>query len=181
MLYGMDSNPDLIAVSESRITDKSFGENSDLPVHLRHPDQLINGYKFIYDSAPPNGKPGGVGLFVKEGINISVRHDLRINCNNCENLWIETEVDGKTCIFSVIYRHPKHNYALFQTELINKIELIQTDNKPLYICGDININLLKCPTNTSIKDYFDDLNRAGCHALIDQPTRITIITRPNFY
>ena len=56
---------------------------------------MIEGYTFIYDESPPNGKPGGAGIFVKHGIQANVRHDLKLDCNFCENLWLETDVNGK--------------------------------------------------------------------------------------
>ena len=63
ILYGMDSNPDIIAVTESRIND----DNSDR-VEENSGDAELNGYRFFYDESPTGGRAGGAGLFIKNGL-----------------------------------------------------------------------------------------------------------------
>ena len=40
-------------------------------------------------------------------------------CDECENVWIETPINGKMCICAVIYRHPCQNVLSLQKELSN--------------------------------------------------------------
>ena len=42
-----------------------------------------------------------------------------------------------------------------------------------YICGDINVDLLKCNNQPMIQKYSDMLFSMGCIPLINMPTRIT--------
>ena len=49
MLYGMDSSPDIIGVSETRINDNNISSC----------DCDLRGYNIIYDNSPNNGRAGG--------------------------------------------------------------------------------------------------------------------------
>ena len=141
--YGMNSYPDFIGVSETRINNDNIDTN------------ILTGYDFVYDNAPSNGRAGGAGMFITDGIQYKVRVDLKIRSNDCENIWIETSHLGKKKIVAVIYRHPRHNFSNFQNELILKLKKLEDDNYLQYICGDININLIKTASNNAIKFYFD--------------------------
>ena len=67
ILYGLDSTPDIIAVTETRITKNNVLTN----------DIDLNGYKFIFDDAPDNGRPSGAGLFIKDGVDFKILNDLK--------------------------------------------------------------------------------------------------------
>ena len=90
-------------------------------------------------------------MYIKEDHTYNIRNDLKLTCNDVENIWIETNVNGKLCGFAAIYRHPRHNISAFQAELIDKLNILENTNTPYYLSGDININLLKCSTNSGIK------------------------------
>ena len=78
----------------------------------------------------------------------------------------------KKSICAVLYRHPRHNFSLFQTQLVDKLKFLDNQNLTYYICGDTNINLIKASTNSGIKYFFDDLTSAGTQVLVNKPTRI---------
>ena len=163
LLCSLDSHPDIIAVSETRITDNNAA----------YRDCNLNGYQFIYDNAPPDGRAGGAGLFIKNDLDFTLRNDLKINCSECENIWVETMINGQNCICAAIYRHPRQNFTAFQREIVDKITRLEDSKQIYYLCGDINIDLIKNSTNNGIKFYFDDIIGTGCQVLIDKPTRIT--------
>ena len=56
-------------------------------------DQISNldlpGYSFL--SQPTMQRVGGVGMYIKKGIQYSVRHDLTSSTDESEMLWVETE------------------------------------------------------------------------------------------
>ena len=85
LLYSMDNNPDIIGVSETRIND----DNRLLS------ECELSGYDFIYDNSPTNGRPGGAGFFIKNDIDYTIRNDLKLSSPDCENVWIETNINGK--------------------------------------------------------------------------------------
>ena len=65
-----------------------------------------------------------------------------------ENLFIEVNVKGKKkgLVFGVVYRHPYHNFSVFQEfcKTLKKLVFLKQD---YYIVGDINIDFLKCSNN----------------------------------
>ena len=86
-----------MAISETKIK-----ANTPLQ-YLRLP-----GYEFLHVDSPT--KFGGVGIYYKDTIFPKVRQDLNLNCEGAEDMWIELEINGKTNVIGVIYRHPTHNY-----------------------------------------------------------------------
>ena len=50
---------------------------------------------------------------------------------------------------------------------------LQTDNKDIYIMGDININLLQFSDHAKTNDYLDNTFSLGFIPLITKPTRVT--------
>ena len=89
---GMDSNLDFIAVSESRI----YSSN------ILSADVNIDGYEFLYDSSRPIGKPGGAGLCVITGLHFKVREDLKLQCDESANIWVESIFNNNRVAFGVI-------------------------------------------------------------------------------
>ena len=116
LLYGMDSKPDIIAVSETRVNISNIGTSntkhtqdgdiSDSRIH-------INGYKFFYDDAPPNGTPGGAGVYIRDDLTFQKREDLKLRNVNSEDVWFETHINGKLYVIAVVYRHPRQNIPPF--------------------------------------------------------------------
>ena len=121
LLYALDTQPSVIALSESRIHKNNVDSTDiDLP-----------GYKFLYDPSPTNGTAGGAALYVKESLSPVLRNDLRISNAECENLWIELSFQNKPVIFFVIYRHPRQKLSLrleFQNQLKRNLELLENKN-----------------------------------------------------
>ena len=76
-------------------------------------------------------------------------------------------------IFGVIFRHPRHSFALFQEKLCRNLELISLENKTVYTCGDYNIDALKSMKSAPIRNYYNSLLSFSCRMLIDRPTRVT--------
>ena len=51
----------------------------------------LDGYSFEHVNSTT--KSGGVGVFLSNRIDYSIRNDLNLHCNGCEDLWIEIEVN----------------------------------------------------------------------------------------
>ena len=54
----------------------------------------LEGYS-VKCEKPPTAS-GGVGIYVPDSSNYTVRNDLKLNVNVCEDLWIEIETDYKS-------------------------------------------------------------------------------------
>ena len=51
--------------------------------------------------------------------------------------------------------------------------------KTIFMCGDLNIDLLKHEDQSSTKHFLDLMHSLGLYLLIDKPTRITEFSRTN--
>ena len=69
----LDKSPEIIALSETRL-------KTDNTHHIK-------GYTFIQTNSTTNA--GGVGAYIKENINFSIKHDLKLNASHTEDIWIE--------------------------------------------------------------------------------------------
>ena len=57
---------------------------------------------------------------------------------------------------------------------IDQIETVRKNvKKSIFLCGDLNIDLLKYNDNTPTKNFVDMMFSLGLYPLIDKPTRIT--------
>ena len=91
-----------------------------------------------------NGIGGGVGMYIRNGIDYNVRTDL--DDDEIEGLWIEISPKfTKPFIFCIIYKPPdssKHLSKSFLIKLLRKIESINREKKEIIIMGDLNTNYL---------------------------------------
>jgi len=61
---------------------------------------------------------GGVGIYIKNEITVSVTDQFNFDVQDSEDMWIEFEMKQKLitntkCILSVIYRHPTSKIKSF--------------------------------------------------------------------
>ena len=81
--------------------------------------------------------------------------------------------NNKEIILGVLYRHPSADINDFQEKLGENICKLNNLKLKYYICGDINIDLLRGSTNIKIQEYIDLLVSLGCSSLVNVPTRIS--------
>ena len=81
----------------------------------------------------------------------------------------------KKYIISNIYRKPGEvldEINVFLEEFTSFLIYIKNQNRPSYLCGDYNINLLKNENKNHFNDYFDELVTNVFFPKITLPTRI---------
>ena len=66
---------------------------------------VMEGYTYVPDNHSDNVSHGGVGLFYKDNLHISVRSDLSFN----ESLVLELKFPRRKIFFTVLYRSPSFN------------------------------------------------------------------------
>ena len=106
--------PDVIGISETRIDGDSYLVK-------------LPGYEFKNCDSPTSA--GGVGIYIRENLNFDVRDDLKLDIDNCEDKWIEINVNSskqkskgaEKIVIGIIYRHPGNNFKLFQEKLSGTI------------------------------------------------------------
>ena len=79
---------------------------------------------------------------------------------------------GKNTIIGSIYKH----FTITQKDFTNKINPllinINKENKPCFLSGDFNMNLLSIDANSDTETFFDNLTENQFMPLITIPTRI---------
>ena len=162
LLSDLNYSFNIISLSETWIN--KYNEpicNFDLP-----------GYSFY--SQPSTQRAGGVGLFIKNDMKFSVRHDLTSCSDESEVLWIEIESDlDSNLLCGVVYRHPSSNLENFLNKFYSVIGKINEENKLCLVSGDFNINLLNYDNHPLTEDFINTLNSFFLEPHILKPTRIT--------
>ena len=167
-------NYDIIALCETSLTNDT---TPNVPE--------IEGYTFVSANNADNSPHGGVGIFYKNSLPLTVRHDLSFN----ESLVVELKFQRKKVFFTVLYRSPssKHNSVEFQTFLDNFNNLysnICTENPyAIFFTGDFNGHSVTWwpdgdtnPEGKAIDDTFNSLNLAQ---VISEPTNFTPNSKPS--
>ena len=167
-------NYDLISICETSLTDS-----------LTPLVPEIEGYTFEPANHPDNVSHGGVGLFYKNSLPISIRRDLSFN----ESIVIEMKFGRKKIFLTVLYRSPSFNYKspefkLFLENFTNLHAKINAENPyATFYTGDFNgHSQLWWPggdTNregSKIEELFNSLNLTQ---VISEPTNFTPGCRPS--
>ena len=153
---------DIITLSETWLKN-----NLEVIKHI-----TIPGYKMEYNNRI-HKRGGGVGLYIHENLQYKIRSDITRRDESIEHMWLE--VKGKTNPFLVaVFYQPSSNDADKQ-EWIQKFDsllsfVITIWTGPIFVTGDMNIDLLKIDSKTTIQ-YKDTLERLGLIQHITKPTR----------
>ena len=132
----------------------------------------IEEYDFV--SKPTLINAGGVGFFIKEGIEFHIRDDLCSTTKEFESLWIEINRDPyENILCTVIYRHPSGKTEDFNKYLFSTLEKLSKHNKLCLFMGDFNINLLNFEDCQITEEFINTVISYGFLPHILQPTRIT--------
>ena len=131
----------------------------------------IHNYQFI-SSGRKSGKGGGVGIYVKDGLNYQRRTDLEMD--SCECIWLEIFIKNtKSLLVACYYRPPNSSKQLsknFNTEFNESITAAQKEQKEIIALGDFNVNYLNADDNKDLKAI---IHLNGLEQVVKQPTRIT--------
>ena len=117
----------------------------------------ILGYSFI-SRDQKSGHGGGVGLYIRDGIDFPRRPDLENG--ETEYLWAEMLLKNtKPFILGTIYKSPdslKHLSKKFNFFLSKTLQSIDNEKRESIIMGDMNVNYLIENVHEVIKDIFTD-------------------------
>jgi hypothetical protein len=124
-----------------------------------------------------NRQGGGIALYIRDNLNFKIIDTLGINDDNiCQSLFVEIDLNNSNVIVGVIYRPPHANIELFNNYIDTTLATLNRSNKPLYIVGEFNINLLKLDSSDVSKDFFETMISYSLCPTIFKPTRITCHT-----
>ena len=149
---------------------------------VNFPDLLeIPGFQKVIFNTQQNIRGGGVGFYIRKGLNLKIRNDLScFSTKTFENLTIELSFPNKPIFISNIYHspNPPTNTSLmdhsnnFLEKLDNHLSNLSALNKDVYVFLDANIDLLKLNMVNLCNDYMDVNLSNGFIQLICRATRI---------
>ena len=162
MLSDLNFSFSLIGLSETKIkSDKNNLLNISIP-----------GHNFL--SQPSSTNAGGVGFYVKSGLNHTLRQELTTTHVDFQALWIEIQCDGQqNLICGVLYRHPNGSFETFMDYVNSTVEKIYQENKLCLIMGDFNVDLLRIDSHPGSENFINTLGSFFFQPHILQPTRLT--------
>jgi exonuclease III len=140
----------------------------------------LPGFQNLIFRSRSNMQGGGVGFYIKEGLNITVLNNLSVFHERVfESLFIKVNICNKEYIIGNIYR-PNMPFGQFTsndltamfnehlTEILSN-ETLKKDN--VFIFGDFNIDLLKLNCHKPTSDYMESLFSLGYLQIVTKPTR----------
>ena len=155
---------DIMALTETHI-DK---ETSNVSLYE------IEGYEFI-SKHRDRGSGGGVGIYVRKGINWKRRSEFENK--NTECIWLEISIKHtQSFLVACYYRPPNSSKYLskdFNTQFNESLIAAQKEKKEVILLGDLNANYLK---RDDCKELKTILETNGFDQLVNKPTRITQTT-----
>uniref|UniRef100_A0A3B3C2G3 Reverse transcriptase domain-containing protein n=1 Tax=Oryzias melastigma TaxID=30732 RepID=A0A3B3C2G3_ORYME len=119
-------------------------------------------------------KGGGVALYVDQNLNSCIVKDMCLTIDTimeCVTVEIETE-KSKNTIVSCIYRKPGSCIDMFREKLFELYEGLN-NRKMIFVCGDINIDLLNPLEQTAITEFINTMYSMCLYPTITKPSRIT--------
>jgi len=172
VLYKADCSPDVICLQELW----------RFPVYANF---VLPGYSRLeYKLRGNNVQGGGVGIFVKSNLKFCVLSAQSIFVDRIfESIFIKLELpNSRKCIIGSVYRpgtnHPTLSasdlYENFSELLSNVLDEISSFNLPIYILGDINLDVLNYESCKQVSDYVNQLFFYGLLQVVTKPTRCTM-------
>ena len=150
----------VIGVTETWINNSSI--NFSLP-----------GYSF-YQENRIKGLGGGVGLFVKETVNVRVLPEIKLSVDGVNSLFVDIiGKNKKITIVGVIYRKPSSNINDFIDSIDSVLNVINRQSKTCFIMGDFNLDILQYNQCNMIQNDLDTFFSMGFSPTINKPTRVS--------
>jgi exonuclease III len=116
---------------------------------------VISGYNYC-------GKPrigsrgGGVAIYVKDGLNYTIRSDLdALMIDVCELISIQLSNDNITRNIVAVYRPPGGNLTNFNNSYCTLLDKLNAEKCETYITGDFNVNLLNSEVHQETASFLN--------------------------
>lgn len=164
LLSSLEHDFDIISISETKLK-----QNSPPVIDINIPN-------YQFEHTPSDANKGGTLLYISNKHNYKPRMDLKsqlYESKQVESTFIEIiNPKGKNTIIGSIYKH----FTISQKDFTDKINQFLTnvsrENKPCYLSGDFNMNLLSIDDDAETERFFDSLTEKQFMPLITVPTRI---------
>ena len=119
----------------------------------------------------PNGRGGGLSIFVSEAINSCICSDISFNSNSIEIVSITVKYNNSDLVILGCYRPHSGTSEEFVTDLTRLLNNHSVMNKKTILLGDLNINLMN---NSSEREHFMNFMQSYYFVpKITKPTRFS--------
>ena len=139
----------------------------------------LSELKFVFVYKNRIGKTGGgIGIFVRNNLKFITRQDLEYDSDYFESMVVEIlNFNRKNYFIIVIYRPPNTDPFKFLNDLNGMLfKLKPYINKPIYILGDFNIDLIKNDYRNVGEHFSSVMYSFNFTSLIFSPTRFSNTT-----
>ena len=117
---------------------------------------------------------GELADYVRNGLDIKVRNEKRVNKEMVfESVVLELCKSGQKFFVVVVYRPPSGSTEEFLELLEKQLDELADDNKPLFVCGDFNLDLTRVSANPKIREFLNVMSCYGVFPVVNICTRVT--------
>ena len=96
-------------------------------------------------------------MFINNKLNFQVRNDITFNLKNIELIAIKISKDelntNRNVIILTIYRPPNVLPNLFNVKLNDLLQMLNQENKTMFVTGDFNVNTSDAIINPNINSF----------------------------
>ena len=132
----------------------------------------ILGYA-LYRQDRQISKGGGVCVFVKNNIKVSLLPDISAINNGFQQLWLQVQLNKcKSLVLCVAYRPPNSLPSLLTDYFMPNVILAMSKCKDLIVLGDLNCDMLQ-ESKRETRVLLEVCSNLNLHQIITAPTRIT--------
>jgi exonuclease III len=164
LLSSLEHDFDIISISETKLK-----QNSPPVIDINIPN-------YQFEHTPSDANKGGTLLYISNIHNYKPRMDLKAQLyesKQVESTFIEIiNPKGKNTIIGSIYKHFTISQKYFTDKISQFLANVSKENKPCYLSGDFNMNLLSIDDDAETERFFDSLTDKQFMPLITVPTRI---------
>ena len=156
ILLSQKNEIDIICLCETSLNDQFSNDE------LR-----LENYQLFRKDRKTNG--GGLAIYVKESLRVSVREDLQVE--GVESIWLEVKHKAqKSFLLGCTYRPPSSSQSWVDDfEVI--FEQIDTEDKEIIMLGDFNLNMLD--NSNIVNNWLQLTDSVNLTQIVDSPTRVT--------
>ena len=136
----------------------------------------LHSYETVYTNKNEK-RGGGVLIYVNKELQFVKINDFSVSLDNVfESVTIEIKVENKkNFIVACVHRTPGSETEGF-SEYIERLLQSVNNNKSIYLCSDLNFDLLKRQNHQGTNDFLELLYSYGLFPKITKPTRVTSIS-----
>ena len=146
---------DIIGFCETHLTDTN--------------EKLYMRKNYNYYGSNISNNKGGVCLFISNRFESKIRRDLCIKTEHLETVVAECRVDTGLLTVCVVYHRPGTSQPLFENDLTNILDKINTR---CMLLGDFNVNILNEETDNNVRNFVSCLREYAYRPIITKPTRV---------